>query len=229
MPKPLPLEQGASNYKAALAQMTPEMREAFIEGCLASGITEEDVIHALILCQAKVLDAFKSSLTKDLTAVTQGQLGAVAQSVERIRQERAQTDAQQTRLFADQLDKIHQREAKVTERESQSCQSLALNYGAIALASLLLGGWLVYFFDTKRVSDAEAHSEERVKALVRQLPDATRFQIALENRGGGMELQSGSAINGKTSVPRLVIHHGKDTIKNAYRDQQTGDAVVVYQ
>jgi hypothetical protein len=79
MSSPRPPEPGESLYKAALARMTPEMREAFIDACLTAGIAEEDVIHALILSQAKILDAGFNVHTRDVK-------GAVHQELSDLRQ-----------------------------------------------------------------------------------------------------------------------------------------------
>src|SRR5689334_12292887 len=91
-------ETGESLYKAALAQMTPEMREAFIDACVASGIREEDVIHALILCQAKVLDALKSTHAREVASSVQAVINGVAQRVETIQKERVAAELKQQQL-----------------------------------------------------------------------------------------------------------------------------------
>jgi hypothetical protein len=214
-----PPQSGQPLQKLVLDQMSPEMQAPFMDLCLAHKLTDDDPLFALILCQAKLLDAFKASVAKGASAAVEGQLTRLMGWGERIRQDRAAADAKQTELLGRHLEEIRRREAKVAEKGSQGWKAAALNYGAIALASLLLGGWLVYFFDAKRVSDADARGEARVKALIAGLPYATRFELFLESRGGRMEGQLG----------RVVIHPGKTTVKNAYRDAATGDAVIVYQ
>jgi hypothetical protein len=71
----------------------------------------------------------------------------------------------------------------------------------------------------RRVAEANAQAHEREKDFLASLPYATRLEVALEHFGGRMESQPG----------RLVIHPGKNVIKNAYRDPVTGDAVIVHQ
>jgi hypothetical protein len=71
----------------------------------------------------------------------------------------------------------------------------------------------------RAVAAANAQAHEREKAFLASMPYATRLEVLLERHGGRMESQAG----------RLVIHPGRDTIKNAYRDPATGDAVIVYQ
>src|SRR5947208_2989571 len=108
---------GESFYKAALERMTPEMREAFIDACLASGIREEDVIHALILCQAKILDAGLNAHAQEVTAAVQGELNGILQ---RIDQARKEGQAAREKLLQEQaanLEEIRRRQAQLAKRE----------------------------------------------------------------------------------------------------------------
>ena len=90
-------------------------------------------------------------------------------------------------------------------------------------AGILIGALGVLLYTQQQtdraVAAANAQAREREKAFLASLPYATRLEVLLERHGGRMESQPG----------RVVIHPGKDTIKNAYRDAATGDAVIVYQ
>ena len=54
MPQPLPPKPGGL-YRAALAQMSPEMRAVFDDVCLTAKLTEDDPVYALLLADAKHL------------------------------------------------------------------------------------------------------------------------------------------------------------------------------
>jgi hypothetical protein len=212
----------------------PDVQERIVRAYYAEmeGAADSVAVYQSILLVA-VYNAIRHDVKNAAAALPPHVREAAAAAGEPIRQDLRVHHDQLRKDLQTQTGDLVRRETALAAKQAQGWQREALNYGAIGLAALLLGGWLVYFFDAKRVSDAEAQSEarseERVRTLMRQLPDATRLQIALENRGGGMELQGGVAVNGKPSALRLVIHHGKDTVKEAYRDSKTGDAVVVFQ
>lgn len=90
-------------------------------------------------------------------------------------------------------------------------------------AGILIGALGVLLYTGQQtdraVAAANAQAREREKAFLASLPYATRLEVLLERHGGRMESQAG----------RLVIHPGKDVIKNAYRDPATGDALIVFQ
>lgn len=66
-----PLGRGNPDYRAALAALSPELREAFKEASTLLGIAEDDVIHLWMVSQAKLLEAFKGALGKDMLAALQ--------------------------------------------------------------------------------------------------------------------------------------------------------------
>lgn len=219
MGTPRKAEPGGPIYKAALASMSPELAEAFKEVSVLTGISEDDVIHIWILSQAKLLDATFKAHTRDVTAAVQSQLHGLIQGIDRIRQDQATADAKQTSLFSSNLEEIRRRQAKLAEDEAKGWPWKVINNGLLILFAAFLGGLMLHSFDGKRLNEANAQAHEREKALLASLPYATRLEVLLERHGGRMESQPG----------RVVIHPGKDTIKNAYRDAGTGDAVIVYQ
>jgi hypothetical protein len=235
VPGRLPAVQGAKHPPELQALLLaaegagPDVQERIVRAYYAEmeGAPNSVVVYQSIL-MAAVYNAIRHDVKNAAAALPAHVREAAAAAGEPLRQELRVHHDQLRKDLQTQIGDLVRRETALAAKQAQGWQREALNYGAIGLAALLLGGWLVYFFDCKRVSDVEARSEERLKALVRQLPEATRIQIALENRGGGMELQPGPAVNHKAS-PVLVIHHGKETVKDAYRDIKTGDAVVVFQ
>jgi BMFP domain-containing protein YqiC len=143
-------EPGESLYKAALARMTPEMREAFIDACLVAGIAEEDVIHALVLCQAKVMDAGFQGHAKEVAAAVRQELGNLVQRLDRIQRERAEADAKQTEFLSSQLEEIRRRESKVAAEQSKAWQEKALNYTLAFGVGLIVSPFLSAGIDAIR-------------------------------------------------------------------------------
>jgi hypothetical protein len=213
-------------YQAALDELPAEMRQPFVEACVAAGIAEDDVVHGLALCQATLLGAFvklvDASNQKAINAQAQ-QLATTERNVIQrldLAHKDEQTARERHQKASDaKLEEIRRRETKLAVAESQGWQQKVINNGLLILCAAFLGGLILYSFDSKRLDAANAQAHEREKAFLASLPYATRLEVALEHWGGRMESQPG----------RLVIHPGKNVIKNAYRDPVTGDAVIVHQ
>jgi hypothetical protein len=230
VPGRLPAVQGAKHPPELQALLLaaegagPDVQERIVRAYYAEmeGAPNSVVVYQSVLLAA-VYNAIRHDVKNAAAALPAHVREAAAAAGEPLRQDLRVHHEQLRKDLQTQTGDLVRRETALAAKQAQGWQREALNYGAIGLAALLLGGWLVYFFDAKRVSDAEAkseaRSEERVKTLMAGLPYATRLELLLERRGGRMENQPG----------RLLIHPGKDTIKNAYRDPATGDAVIVYQ
>jgi hypothetical protein len=150
MDKPPAQKPGEAVYAASLKTLPADMREAFEDACRGVGIVDEDVIHGLLLAQAKILNASLKAHTKEITAAVQAQLSALAQSVERIRQDRSDADARQSELLSSRLDEIRMRQAKLSEKESKGWQERALNYVLVFGVGLMVSPLLSAGIDAIR-------------------------------------------------------------------------------
>jgi hypothetical protein len=209
MAKPQRPEPGGSIYKAALEKLSPEMREAFVDACVTSGLSEDDVAHALLLAESKVLDAFKSAHSREVAAVVQGVVNGVAQRVETIQTERHAADLKQQQLLANQVEEIRRRQHDLTTRETKGWQKTILQHGITAAVTAVVVSGLAYWLDAKRVDEAvartSAQSDARYWSGINALSAAARFISELDEVKGNLHY---TYTSGKDAATGMVINFG---------------------
>src|SRR5689334_17490999 len=187
MPQPLPPKPGGL-YRAALAQMSPEMRAVFDDVCLTAKLTEDDPVYALLLADAKLLDAFKTGHVNEVTTAVKAALAGVMQRVETIQSERVTADQKQQQLLANQVEQIRRRQAGLSEAEAKSWQKDALKIGggwaAGAILTLLIGWHWAERRADERAAAVQERSDNRYWQGIETLQMAERFAVDLKRAGG---------------------------------------------
>jgi hypothetical protein len=209
MATPRTIEPGESLYKAALASMAPEMRAAFVEACLAANIREEDVINALILAQAKILDVGFTGHTRDVKTAVNQELSGLIQRLDQIQKDHVTADAKQSDALRDGIEEIRRRAMAHNAAKAQSQKQAALTYGLTALASVFLGGLGMYWLDGKRLDETAARSEARYYADEKALSTGAEFLSELNSAGGDVRYQ-----RMENGFLRIILSFGYRTVAN---------------
>jgi hypothetical protein len=198
----------------------PDVQERIVRAYYAE---MEGTPSSVAVYQSILLAAVYNAIRRDVKNVASALPGhareAAVVAVEPIRQDLRVHQDHLRKDLQTQTGDLVRRETALAAKQAQGWQASVLRYAAVAVAAILLGGYGVYWWIGKRVDEANAQAREREKTLLASLPYAILLEVALERWGGRMESQPG----------RLVIHPGKNVIKNAYRDPVTGDAVIVHQ
>jgi hypothetical protein len=143
-------------YETSLESLPADVREIFREACTGVGIVDEDVIHALLLAQTKILDGAYKGLRKDVLGTIEGQIAPLSARIEALKAELSRQNDQareedQTARQAladkwdqqaadtrEKMDDLARREAALAARESRGWQSKLIDHGMTAAAAIVV-------------------------------------------------------------------------------------------
>lgn len=218
-----PLGRGNPDCRAALATLIPELREAFKEASTLLGIAEDDVIHLWMVSQAKLLEAFKGALGKDMLAALQPGADALQRMDKRFEQlvQSAREAAQSRR---EQQEALRQDEQKARDKHLQATQDgfaalrdelakarrlyLATAGVAVGLAAALCLGGMAWWHSSAE-KDEQAQRDTAAQAY-EQSDEGTWWHNLRATRAGLHFTLGDEDSNGISRRLSLMVSPGKD-------------------
>jgi hypothetical protein len=221
---------GLANYQTVAEKMSPELREAFLNACLWSGLSEDDCIHAILAFQAELFDAQNKALMSSLGSAL-SKLGsgngqapdlkqiedAVTRALQKRRDDVAMLSAldQMPRLVGNHVDKLLQeriedfRKEITPEKEGdgrrwpawiRNTVAFISRRSFIAVACLVLGALPFFVLYLQAQRERVNDATSRIVTMMNKLPDSVRL-----NMTGNITYSP--AVEGKP--PKVVLNFGE--------------------
>jgi hypothetical protein len=223
-----PKDGGLGDYRAAAEKLSPALRDTLYRVFSRARLPEDDPLWGLLVADAELLQAFLGGIDERFSQLSQQSEALkeqLRQQHDQLRRDEQATRQKHLAAADDRIEEIRRRQSDLAARESQGWQSSALKYGVVALAAVVLGGWLVHRFDDQRVAEANG----RVEELMQRLPYAAQLEVQLEQIGASLGFRRVPKSGYFPARQELVLSPGPGFRPNgAHVDPGTGAAVISF-